>query len=70
MALNHIANQYGNLPAASQAWYLLANGYNEDADAYKPYGDTTHRFDRIKAKEICERVITAKGFFRRKDQLH
>ncbi|MFZ1311948.1 MAG: alpha-2-macroglobulin, partial [Chitinophagaceae bacterium] len=56
-AINHIAHQYENMPAASQAWYLLAQYYNEKADSYKPNGDTTYRFDRIKAKEICERVL-------------
>jgi hypothetical protein len=59
-ALTHIADQYGNLPAAAQAWYLIAQQYNEDANEYKPYGDSTHRLDKIKAKEICERVIQQK----------
>jgi len=59
-SINHIANQYGQLPAASQAWYLIAAYYNEKAESYKPYGDTTHRFDRIKAKEICERLLQQK----------
>ncbi|MEO6612145.1 MAG: alpha-2-macroglobulin family protein [Chitinophagaceae bacterium] len=59
-ALNHIARQYENLPAASQAWYLLAAWYEEKAATYKPYGDTTHRYDRIKAKEICNRVLLQK----------
>ncbi|MDP4262598.1 MAG: alpha-2-macroglobulin family protein [Bacteroidota bacterium] len=59
-ALNHIAHQYENLPAAAQAWYLLANYYEEKAAEYKPYGDSTHRFDRVKAKEICEKVVTQK----------
>ncbi|HRG94186.1 MAG TPA: alpha-2-macroglobulin, partial [Chitinophagaceae bacterium] len=35
-AINHIANQYGNTPAAAQAWYLLAAYYNEKAGAYQP----------------------------------
>ncbi len=56
-ALNHIVHQYENYPAASQAWYLIASQYIEDASEYKPFGDTTHRFDRIKAKEICENVL-------------
>ena len=67
LALNHIAHQYENLPtgqagipAASQAWYLIAAQLNEDANTYQPYGDTTHRYDRVKAKEICERVLTQK----------
>lgn len=54
--INHIARQYEELPAASQAWYLLAEYYNEQANGYKPYGDTTHRFDRLKAREICEKL--------------
>ncbi len=59
-AINHIAHQYENVPAASQAWYLVAQYYNEKADSYKPHGDTTHRFGRIKAKEICERILQQK----------
>ncbi|HEX7904246.1 MAG TPA: alpha-2-macroglobulin family protein [Chitinophagaceae bacterium] len=59
-SINHIANQYGNTPAATQAWYLVAAWHNEKADTYKPYGDTTHRFDRIKAKEIIERLLLQK----------
>lgn len=59
-AINHIANQYGNTPAAAQAWYLLAAWHNDNANTYKPYGDTTHRFDRLKAKEICEKVVQQK----------
>ncbi len=59
-AINHIARQYESTPAAAQAWYLLASYYNEKADTYKPYGDTTHRLDRIKAKEICERILLQK----------
>lgn len=59
-AINHIATQYGNIPAAAQAWYLLAAYHNEKANEYKPYGDTTHRFDRLKAKEICERILRQK----------
>jgi hypothetical protein len=67
LALNHIARQYENLPAgqagipaASQAWYLIAAQHNEDANTYQPYGDTTHRYDRVKAKEICEKILAQK----------
>ena len=42
-ALNQLGQQYKDLPAAAQAWYLLASGYNSDGDEYKPFGDTTHR---------------------------
>jgi hypothetical protein len=59
-AINHIARQYENLPAAAQAWYLIADFYEDRAAQYKPYGDSTYRLDRIKAKEICERVLLQK----------
>ena len=59
-ALNHIGKQYENYPAAAQAWYLIAQQYNEDAATYEPYGDTTHRYDLVKAKEICEKVLAQK----------
>ncbi|HPG11688.1 MAG TPA: MG2 domain-containing protein, partial [Chitinophagaceae bacterium] len=59
-AINHIAHQYENLPAAAQAWYLVAAHYNEQADGYKPYGDTTFRYNRVKAKDICEKIVAQK----------
>lgn len=59
-SVNHIAHQYDNLPAAAQAWYLLAAYYNEQADKYKPHGDTTFRYSRVKTKEICEKIVAQK----------
>ena len=59
-AINHIAQRYQNLPAATQAWYLIAAYHDEKANEYKPYGDTTYRYARLKAKEICERVLSQK----------
>ncbi|MBK8606914.1 MAG: alpha-2-macroglobulin [Chitinophagaceae bacterium] len=59
-ALNHIAHQYEKIPAAAQAWYLVAQIYEQKANAYKPFGDTTNRYSRIKAKEICEQVLMQK----------
>lgn len=59
-AVNHIARQYENVPAAAQAWYLMAAHYSEKASGYNPHGDTTHRFDYIKSKEICEKVVKQK----------
>ncbi|HET6995516.1 MAG TPA: MG2 domain-containing protein, partial [Chitinophagaceae bacterium] len=56
-AINHVAHQYENVPPGDQAWYLVANYYEGRAGMYRPYGDSTHRFDRIKAKEICERIV-------------
>ena len=59
-AIHHIARQYGQTPAAAEAWYRVANWYNEKANEYKPYGDSTHRNDRLKAKAICEQVLLQK----------
>ncbi len=59
-ALDRIARKYENLPASAQASYLMAAWYEEKAAEYKPYGDTTHRFDRVKAKEICEKILQQK----------
>jgi uncharacterized protein YfaS (alpha-2-macroglobulin family) len=59
-AINHLANQYGNIPAAAQAWYLVAAWYEQKANEYKPFGDTTQRYARIKAKEIAEKAVQQK----------
>ncbi len=59
-ALSRLINKYNDLPAASQAWYLLAREYDADANSYNPFGDTTQRYSRVKAKEICEKVISHK----------
>lgn len=59
-AINHIAQQYQDLPAATQAWYLLAAYHEEKAAAYTPYGDSTHRYSRVKAREILERILLQK----------
>jgi hypothetical protein len=59
-ALTKIANKYGDHPAAAQAWYLIAQNYETKANEYSPYGDTTQRYARIKAKEIYERVLKQK----------
>src|SRR5690606_19581068 len=34
--------------------------YEEKAGTYKPYGDSTHRLARVKAKEILEKIIQQK----------
>ncbi len=59
-AINHIAHQYANHPAAAQAWFLVASYHERQASGYKPYGDTTHRYARLKAKDICEKILLQK----------
>jgi len=59
-AINHIARQYETLPAAAQAWYLLAVWHNQKGESYKPYGDSTYRLDKIKARDICQKIVAQK----------
>jgi hypothetical protein len=56
-ALERITAQYGSQPAATQAWYLLAVYHEELASRYEPIKDTAYRYERVKAKEILERVV-------------
>jgi hypothetical protein len=56
-ALENCTQQYGSSPVAAQALYLLAAFYENRATQYDPLKDTSYRFDRVKAKEILERVV-------------
>jgi uncharacterized protein YfaS (alpha-2-macroglobulin family) len=59
-ALNNIVSRYRNHSTAEQALYLVASTYNNDGSAYQPYGDSSHRWDIKKAKEICEQILQQK----------
>lgn len=59
-ALSKIISQYGQRAATAQASYLLASTWNTESNQYDPLKDTTHRYDKLKAKEICEAVIQQK----------
>lgn len=59
-AVNHVANQYMYLPAAHQAWYLLANWHADKARTYDAATDTANRYQYIRAKEICEQLLKQK----------
>ena len=56
-ALEEIVNRYKGNRSTYQAGYLLAAYYNQQASQYDPLKDTTHRYDRIKAKNILEKII-------------
>jgi hypothetical protein len=56
-ALNRLATEYDDHPAVMQAHYLVATYYQNKGKEWRPFGDTTHRFDKVKAKEICEKVM-------------
>jgi hypothetical protein len=57
MAINHLAEQYQSTPAAAQAWFLKAAWYNDKSSQYEAGGDSASRFDRVKAIEICKKII-------------
>ena len=59
-ALTQITNKYGDLPAASQAWFLQASLHADNARTYQPLINETYRFEWIKAKEICEKLVAQK----------
>ncbi|HEY0751248.1 MAG TPA: alpha-2-macroglobulin, partial [Chitinophagaceae bacterium] len=56
-ALRSITSRYGNHPSANQAYYLIALHHHELASAYQPFGDTTNRYERVKAVEILQDVV-------------
>ncbi|MCU7548625.1 MG2 domain-containing protein [Chitinophagaceae bacterium LB-8] len=55
--LRVLTSKYGNHPVAAQAWYLLAAYHEKLAALYEPLKDTAYRFERLKAKEILEKVV-------------
>jgi len=59
-ALEGITAKYKDLPAAAQAWYLLADWYAEKARQYDPQTNPGGRFYFLQAKAICERVLMQK----------
>ncbi|PWJ59598.1 MG2 domain-containing protein [Dyadobacter jejuensis] len=56
-SIKHVADQYQATPAAAQAWYLLASYYNNLGDQYAAGQDSSHRYEKLKAVEICKKVI-------------
>lgn len=56
-ALENIIGRYPSNPIAAQASFLLASYHNNLALKYHPLRDTSHRFDRVRAKEILESII-------------
>lgn len=58
-SLAHITGKYGNLPAAAQAWYLIAQIHANKALQYDASRDTLHRFEFLIAKAICSTALHA-----------
>jgi len=59
-ALERITTRWGQLPAASEAWYLQASQHFSKAAGYAPPEDTAARYEYVKAKEICDKVVMQK----------
>jgi len=57
-ALTRLTDKWGNIPAAAEAWYLQARIYANNADKYQPLADTGGRYDFLKAKAICEKILS------------
>jgi hypothetical protein len=56
-ALSRIASRYVNNHIATQASYLIAAYYNEQGNLYQAAKDTAHRFDKVIAREILEKIV-------------
>lgn len=57
-SLQYLAEQHSNTAAADMAWYLIASRMvNDGTSKYDPLGDTTHRYDLVKAKQLLEEKI-------------
>ncbi|MGN6399235.1 MAG: alpha-2-macroglobulin family protein, partial [Flavisolibacter sp.] len=57
-ALEEIIHRHANNKATNQAGYLLAAYYNQQAAQYDPLKDSSHRYDRVKAKNIVEKIVS------------
>lgn len=57
-ALKQILAAYPANKTTNQAAYLLAAFFNQQANLYHPLKDITHRYDRIKAKNILQAVVS------------
>lgn len=56
-ALQSVAKKYTAEREADLAWYLIANQHASRARQYQPLGDTSYRYEYVKARQICESVI-------------
>lgn len=60
-SLENITGRYQNLPAAAQAWYLIARIHAEKAKLYNPSENEANRFEYLTAKTVCSTVLTGNG---------
>ncbi|MBK7127747.1 MAG: hypothetical protein IPH66_00075 [Crocinitomicaceae bacterium] len=56
-ALNRLTTAYEKLPYVSEAWYEIALVHSTRGDQYNYLADTTHRWDKKVAVEICTKTM-------------
>ncbi|MCH5720535.1 hypothetical protein [Niabella hibiscisoli] len=59
-ALLQLISKYNNAPEVNQARYLLATIHQQKGSQYDPNGDTTYRYELVKAKEITDKILEQK----------
>lgn len=60
-SLHRLIRVYHDIPYVSEAWYELAVLHNSKGDTYNHLGDTTHRWDKKIAVEICKKTVECYG---------
>ncbi len=55
--LERLAQAYQHESYASEAWYEMARYHSVNGDLYRAFGDTTNRWEKKVALEICNKTI-------------
>lgn len=58
-ALQRTIKQYEGTPEVMQAWYALAQHYQQLGQNYQPLGDTTHRWKAKEALDLTTKALNA-----------
>ena len=58
-ALKRIEENYNDNPLSAQAIYLRAKIYFEKGQGFEPYVKTAHQYEIKRAKELCEKAVSA-----------
>lgn len=56
-ALNTISNKYPDNSTADQARFLMAQWHQQKGNEYNANGDTTNRYELIKAKKLVDKIL-------------
>ena len=58
--LKAVADKYPDNPEADQARYLMAQWHQQKGAQYNANGDTTNRYELLKAKELVDKILDNK----------